>query len=229
MLYQTHAQIHLGNIRVNIEGIRKAVGSGRKILIAVKANGYGHGAIEISRMAERIGVDWLGVATVPEGIQLREAGIKLPILKFSPVFPEEIGEALRNDLTLAVCDEESSRAVQAVCAADKLKARVHMKVDTGMGRVGISPQKAPGLAAFIEKSCPDVYLEGVFSHFPVSDEKETDFTKSQITAFKAVVDSVNETIGRKIDIAHCSNSGAVLGHQDAWLDMVRPGIMIYGY
>ena len=87
MLYQTHARIHLANIRFNLEGIRKAVGSERKILIAVKANGYGHGAVEVSRLAESSGVDWLGVATVPEGIQLREAGIHLPILKFGPAFP----------------------------------------------------------------------------------------------------------------------------------------------
>src|SRR5512141_2088170 len=86
MLYQTHARIPLDHIRFNLEGIRRAVGPDRKILIAVKANGYGHGAVEVSRLAEDIGVDWLGVATVPEGIQLREAGIALPILKFSPCF-----------------------------------------------------------------------------------------------------------------------------------------------
>ena len=88
MLYQTHALIHLGNIRRNIEGIRSRVGEERKILIAVKANAYGHGAMEVARMAEQIGVNWLGIATVPEGIQLRQAGIKLPILKFNPAFAE---------------------------------------------------------------------------------------------------------------------------------------------
>ena len=86
MLYQTIVRIHLDNIRYNIEGIRKVIGPERKILIAVKANGYGHGAIEVARMAEKIGVDWLGVATVPEGIQLREAGIRLPVLKIQPGF-----------------------------------------------------------------------------------------------------------------------------------------------
>jgi alanine racemase len=96
MLYQTHVRVHLGNIRYNLEGIRKAVGTQRKILIAVKANGYGHGAVEVSRMAEQIGVDWLGVATVPEGIQLRQAGIRLPVLKFSPTFAEEMEAADRN-------------------------------------------------------------------------------------------------------------------------------------
>ncbi len=229
MLYQTHAQIHLGNIRANIEGIRNKIGADRKMLIAVKANGYGHGAIEVSRMAERIGVDWLGVATVPEGIQLREAGIRLPILKFSPVFPREIEAALRNNLTLAVCDGESAEAIRLVCNACGLKARVHIKVDTGMGRVGVLPQEAPALAATIEKNSPEIHLEGLFTHLPVSDEQETEFTKNQIAQFKSAIESVNTAIGRKIDLAHCSNSGAVLGHEEAWLDMVRPGIMVYGY
>ena len=90
MLYQTHARIHLDHIRFNLEGIRRAVGPERRILIAVKANAYGHGAVEVSRMAERIGINWLGIATVPEGMQLRQAGIQLPILKFNPMFAEEM-------------------------------------------------------------------------------------------------------------------------------------------
>ena len=115
MLYQTHARIHLANIRFNIEGIRKAIGAERKILIAVKANGYGHGAVEVSRMAESIGVNWLGVATVPESIQLRQAGIRLPILKFSPAFPEEMDAAVRNGLALAFCERSNIDALEAVC------------------------------------------------------------------------------------------------------------------
>src|SRR5512143_3748020 len=104
MLYQTHARIHLDNIRFNIDGIRQAVGPQRKILIAVKANAYGHGAVEVSRLAERTGVDWLGVATVPEGLELRQAGVRLPILKFSPAFPEEMEAAVTGGLALAVCE-----------------------------------------------------------------------------------------------------------------------------
>ena len=112
MLYQTHARIHLNNIRFNIEGIRQAIGPERKLLIAVKANAYGHGAVEVSRMAERIGVDWLGVATVPEGMQLRQAGIHLPILKFSPAFPEEMESAVRSGITLAVCERANVDALE---------------------------------------------------------------------------------------------------------------------
>src|SRR5512139_558339 len=114
MLYQTHARIHLDNIRFNIEGIRQAVGAERKILIAVKANAYGHGAVEVSHLAESIGVDWLGVATVPEGLQLRQAGIRVPILKFSPAFPEEIEPAVRSGITLAVCERSNVDTLQRI-------------------------------------------------------------------------------------------------------------------
>ena len=154
MLYQTHARIHLGNIRYNLEGIRRAVGPERKILIAVKANGYGHGAVEVSRLAERIGIDWLGVATVPEGIQLREAGIALPILKLSHCFPEEMEAALRHQVTQAVVDYSNVDALQMVCQKLGIKTNVHLKVDTGMRRIGVSMEDAPSLAAHIEQNCP---------------------------------------------------------------------------
>jgi len=200
MLYQTHARVHLGNIRRNLEGIRAAVGPDRKVLIAVKANGYGHGAVEVSRMAERLGLaDWLGVATVPEGLELRQAGLGLPILK-------------------------------AVAAGLGREARVHLKVDTGMGRIGVPPGEAPALARFIEQDCPDLVLEGLFTHLPVSDEEAgTPYTRDEIEVFRRTAAEVAAAMGRMPDLVHCSNSGGVLAHEAGWLSMVRPGIMIYGY
>lgn len=229
LLYQTHARIHLGNIRYNLEGIRDAVGTQRKILIAVKANGYGHGAVEVSRMAEHIGVNWLGVATVPEGIELRRAGITLPILKFSPAFPEEMVAAVENDLTLTVCELENIRNLQQFCQAKSLLANVHLKVDTGMGRIGVTPAKAPEMAKFIEQECPALHLEGIFTHLPVSDTADNAYTKFQISSFKSVVNHIQDAVGHKIDLVHCANSGAVLCYPEGWFDMVRPGIMIYGF
>src|SRR5512136_1447291 len=170
MLYQTHARIHLDNIHFNIKGIRQAVGPERKILIAVKANAYGHGAVEVSRLAERIGVDWLGVATVPEGLQLRQAGIRLPILKFSPAFPEEMEAAVNSGLTLTVCERANVDALEQVCRAAGLRVGVHLKVETGMGRIGVSVAQAPALAAHVERDCPSLRLEGIFTHLPVSDD-----------------------------------------------------------
>src|SRR5512143_1225782 len=234
MLYQTHARIHLDNIRFNIDGIRQAVGPERKILIAVKANAYGHGAIQVSRLAQSIGVDWLGVATVPEVLQLRQAGIRLPILKFSPAFPEEMESAARSGITLAVCERANVDALEQVCHAANLQADVHLKVETGMGRIGVSVAQAPSLAAHIERDCPSLRLEGIFTHLPVSDDAAptsgaTAYTRAQIERFKAVVDAIHTAIGRRVSLVHCANSGAVLGHAPGWLDLVRPGIMIYGY
>ena len=228
MLYQTHIRIHLDHIRFNINGIRQAIGAERKLLIAVKANAYGHGAVEVSRMAEEIGVDWLGVATVPEGIQLRQAGIHLPILKFSPVFEEEMETAVHNNLVLTVCELENIHALQAASAAAGKRQPVHLKVETGMGRIGVSISEAPALATFIDQHCPNLELEGIFTHLPISDDPDPDYTRGQIQRFKAVVEDIHKAIGRRVDLVHCANSGAVLGHDSGWLDMVRPGVMVYG-
>ncbi len=229
MLYQTHAQIHLDNIRGNIEAIRQHIGPARKILIAVKANAYGHGAVKVSCMAEAIGVDFLGIATVPEGMQLREARIHLPILKFGPTFEEELESAIRHQITLPICDREAAEQTQRASAALGKRHPVHLKVDSGMGRVGVSPEESADLAAFIEQRCPALYLEGVFTHLPVSDVADKSYTQAQVQRFQTCVQDINDRIGRKVEITHCANSGAVLGHPEAWMDMVRPGIMIYGH
>ncbi|MCX7023623.1 MAG: alanine racemase [Spirochaetes bacterium] len=225
---RTRAQIHLGNIRANIDSIRAAIGRNRRILLPVKADAYGHGAIEVSRMAERIGVEWLGVATVPEGRKLRDAGIALPVLKMSPTFPGEMEEAIRAGLTLTVCDRENAAALERSAAAAGIVVRVHLKVDTGMGRIGVAPEEAPPLAAFLERSCANLRLDGVFTHLPVSDDADPTWTRGQVARFVAVVEEIDAAIGRRVGLVHCSNSGAVLGHEEAWMDLVRPGIMAYG-
>lgn len=231
MLYQTHARVHLGNIRRNLEGIRAKVGPDRKVLIAVKANAYGHGAVEVSRMAEGLGLaDWLGVATVPEGLELREAGLRLPILKFSPTFPEEMAAAVAADITLTVCEPENIRLLQAVACGLGRQARVHLKIDTGMGRIGVTPEEAPALALLIERDCPDLVLEGIMTHLPVSDEAAgIPYTRAEIALFRRTASALASAIGRMPGLVHCSNSGGVLGHEEGWLSMVRPGIMIYGH
>lgn len=229
MLYQTHVRIHLDHIRENIRGIRAVIGPARKMMIAVKANGYGHGAMEISRLAAQSGVDWLGVATVPEGKQLREAGIQLPILKFSPAFEAEMGAAIDHRLALTVCQVENIAALQAACGAAGKKLPVHLKVETGMGRIGVAIPDAPAMAAFIDQQCPNLVLEGIYTHLPVSDDPDPGYTQAQIQRFKDVVERIQAAIGRRVDLVHCANSGAVLGHEPGWLDLVRPGIMVYGY
>ena len=232
MLYQTHVQVHLGNIRHNIESIKKTVGNDCKVLIAVKADAYGHGAVEVSRMAEKIGVDWLAIATVPEGIELRDAGVKLPMLKLSPAFPEEMEAAIENDITLCVCEESNIRLYNKTAQAMGRKATVHLQLDTGMGRIGANPEEGLRLAEIILNDCHNLILQGVMTHLPVSDESNESgksFTRIQIDKFKNGVDKIEKTLNFKFPIVHCSNSAAITAYPDAKLDMVRPGIVVYGF
>ena len=229
MTHPTTARTLLGNIEHNLRGIRARVGD-RLVLAAVKANAYGHGAVEVARMIERTGAaDWLGVATVDEGVQLREAGVGLPILKFSPTRGlDEVTRALAAAITLSVVDEQS--VYEAATGAGLLGlvgAAVHLKVDTGMRRVGVEPVGAPALAAKIAAD-DGLWLQGLFSHLPVSDSPAGEaFTKQQSEVFGATAESVEQVVG-PLAIKHLANSGAVLGHPDTWFDLVRPGIMIYG-
>ena len=229
MFYQTHVKVHLDNIRDNILAIRRQVGAQRKILIAVKANAYGHGAVEVARMAGQVGVDYLGIATISEGIELREAGIDLPILKFSPAFPQEMRAAIENQITLTICDRENTQKLQEICSDMGLPVPVHLKVDTGMGRIGVQPQDTSSLVQFLVENCPNLILEGVYTHLPVSDLANESFTNTQLALFQDVVIDIEKMLGHKIPLVHCANSGGILGHPDSWMDMVRPGIMIYGY
>lgn len=229
MLYQTHAQVHLDNIKSNIDGIRAKVGKNRKILIAVKSSAYGHGAVEVSKMAENIGVDWLGVATVPEAVELREAGIVLPILKFSPAFEDEMKVAIDHNITIAACELENTIKLNEIASDCGKIVDVHLKIDTGMGRIGVAINDAADLAYEIEHNCKNIRLGGVMTHLPSSDDASYSFTQTQLQKFKNTLADIETRIGRKVDLAHCANSGAVLSHPDSWLDMVRPGIMIYGY
>jgi len=150
------------------------------------------------------------------------------MLKFSPAFPEEMEAALQSGITLTVCERANVDVLQQVCQAANLPASVHLKVETGMGRIGVSSTEAPALAAHIERNCPDLRLEGIFTHLPVSDEADPVYTRDQIERFKAVVDDIHTVIGRRVSLVHCANSGAVLAHPPGWLDLVRPGVMVYG-
>ena len=230
MLYQTHVRINLANIRRNLESLRDYLG-GTRLLFAVKANAYGHGAVAIASMAERAGLaDWLGVATVPEGIELREAGLRLPILKFSPAFPEEMAAAVGAGLTMTVGEPGNIRALQSVAAAMGAVARVHLKVETGMGRVGAVAAEAPGLALLIERQCPNLHLEGVFTHLPMGDLAEgASFTREQIARFRRVTQEIAAALGRMPEWVHCASSGGILGFREGWMSLVRTGTLCLGY
>lgn len=221
------ATTRLDHLRANLDAVRARVG-GRAVLAAVKADAYGHGAVEVSRMIERTGAaDWLGVATVGEGLELRAAGITLPVLKLSVARGEEVAAAVAAGLTLCVVDEDSILEAGAAATALGTTASVHLKFDTGMRRIGCEPELAPSLAQRVDAT-PGVRLEGLFSHLPISDSpRGEEFTRGQVALFARTAREVEAARG-PVPLKHLANSGAVLGHPDTWFDLVRPGIMIYG-
>lgn len=229
MLSLTTARTHLGNIRRNLGVVRARVGPGRKILAAVKADAYGHGAVAVSRMIERTAAaDWLGVATVGEGRQLRDAGVRLPILKLSHALsPAEAQAALADRLALTVVDAAGIDAAAAAAGLLGVTADLHLKLDTGMRRIGAEPEEAAALARRVD-AAPGLRLQGVFSHLPVADTDDgRAYTRGQVARFAAAVADVERARG-PVELVHLANSGAVLMHPDSWFSMVRPGIMLYG-
>jgi alanine racemase len=229
MLYATHARVHLDHIVANLRAIRAHVGD-RTVLLAIKGDAYGHGAVQVAQAAVRAGAaDWFGVATVPEGVELRRAGITVPILKLSHALDDELEEAVRAGLVLTVVSEATVLAAERVAAEVGVVCEVHLKVDTGMRRIGVEPEGAAALARLAEEQ-PHLALTGIFTHLPASDDPAQDeFTDSQLRTFGRVVDEVSAAIGRQLPHVHAANSGGVLAHPGSWGTMVRPGILAYGH
>lgn len=226
----TQAHINLDNLRDNINIVKQYVKSGTKLCCAVKADGYGHGAVRISVAALKAGVSFLAVASISEGIELREAGIVAPILSLSLPLKDEIPSLIVHSITPLVFDEEFIDQLNEVAISMHRKIPVHLKIDTGMGRVGCSPEDAKKLAKKITQT-EGLYLEGVCTHLACADSLKDDdknYTKNQIKKFNFAVNEIKRE-GINPGILHCSNSGAIFLHPDAHFDMVRPGIVIYGY
>ena len=225
MLYATHAEINLHALTVNARALRERAG-GRKVLAAVKANAYGHGAVNVAHVLERRRlVDWFGVATVPEGIELRDAGVSLPILKLSHSFPEELAEQLAAGITPTVVDGASAVLVARV-AGDMGRVNVHLAVDTGMGRIGCTSEEAPALARDIA-ALPNIELEGAFSHFAMADVRDKAHARGQLALFLRATEAIEEA-GVHLKLRHIAESAAILQMPEAHLDMVRAGIIQYG-
>ncbi len=207
--------------------VRRHVGPGPEICMAVKADGYGHGAVEVSKTAISAGVSRLGVAVVEEGVQLREAGIEAPVLLFSLPVPGSFPLLFRYGIAPFIADRETAGELSAAAPVGAPPLPVHLKLDTGMGRIGCSPEEAPSIAESIA-ALPGIRLEGVCTHFAAADSADRRFTLEQIGRFRGAVKEIRR---RGIDpgILHASNSAAVLDFPEAHFDMIRPGIILYGY
>lgn len=226
----TKAIIHLDNLQHNIIQIKKLLKNNVKICLPVKAEAYGHGAVRSAIAAIRAGVTHLAVASVQEGVDLREAGIVSPIISLSLPSLDEIKSIIGNNIHPLVIDEEFINCLDAAAGVMKKKAHVHLKIDTGMSRIGCSPDEAVKLAVQIKRS-DNLVLEGVCTHFAVSDSQQNEnkiFTKRQIDIFKTAIQNIKKA-GINPGIVHAANSGAVLLYPEAQFDMVRPGLLVYGY
>ncbi|UCE02580.1 MAG: alanine racemase [Candidatus Latescibacterota bacterium] len=218
-------EVNLDALAHNVSVVRSFIGEGTRILLIVKADAYGHGAVEIAREAVRGGVHMLGVATVDEGRELRSAGIDAAILLLSPALPEEIPAILEAELRTTVPDLEfAARLSDAASVLGKV-VPVHIEVDTGMGRSGFHADVAVEWIEQVSR-LPGILVEGVFTHFPVSDT-DVDFSRQQFRRFGAVVERLRRA-GVRVALAHASNSAGILQIPEAHLDMVRPGGLLYG-
>ena len=234
---RTWAEISLDNLVHNMNTIRASLPAGTKFLAVVKADAYGHGAVPAAARLEAAGADYFAAACLDEALELRAAGIALPILILGHTPAEYAPELIEHNITQAVGGPEAAEALSAAAAAHGGTLRVHVKVDTGMSRTGFqcTDTRFGAGVAEIAAACrlPHLEPEGIFTHFAVSDEPDdpacVDYTHAQFRLFTDVTAAL-EKEGIAFKLRHCANTGAVLNYTEMTaLDMARPGILLYGY
>ena len=224
----TWADVDLSAIEHNYIQVKRLVGKDVMLMVVVKANAYGHGTVEISQVLERMGAAYLGVATTDEAVRLRDHGIKTPILILGSVLPEEVRIAKDRDITITLCNHEILNEIKALAKKEDApvsRVKVHIKVDTGMGRIGIWHEDALSFVKEVagEKS---VMLEGIYTHFSVAGRDEF-FTNYQIESFERLLTAIEKN-WIKIPLRHAANSIATVDFRRAHLNLARPGLIIYG-
>ncbi|MBI3091192.1 MAG: alanine racemase [Candidatus Tectomicrobia bacterium] len=222
----TVADIDLRALRRNFDVVRQRLRPNVAILPIVKANAYGHGAVPVARTLLEAGVTCLGVALVEEALELRQAGIDAPILVLGCVAVADIPALIAEELAVVVFDLGFAEELSRQALRRQRQARVHVKVDTGMNRLGIPPDEAP---AFIEKlaDLKGLVLEGLMTHFATADEQDDGYLREQHAAFTRLVERLAQR-GQTFPHLHCANSAAIMHHPATHADMVRPGIVLYG-
>ncbi len=234
VLRRTWAEIDLDALEHNYRRARTLTGSGVRYLGVVKADAYGHGAVQIGRKLESLGADYLAVSSLDEARELRHGGITMPVLILGHTPPDMVPELIRYHITQAVSALAKAEEYSAAAVACGGTLRVHIKVDTGMSRLGFLVRGGhfEGGIASIAAACalPGLDAEGIFTHFAVADEdgeEDEAYTREQFGLFTAVIDALAQR-GRTFAIRHCANSGALARYPEMYLDMVRPGIALYG-
>jgi alanine racemase len=222
----TVAKVDLTVLSRNYAEVTRRIGA-RKVLAVVKARAYGHGAVPVARRLLELGAHMLGVALMEEGRELREAGIGAPVVLMGPAFPEQAEEIVRWNLTPVLFAPPLARAIYDAARRAGRTVPVHVKIDTGMGRIGLQPEQA---APFIEelRTLGGIAVEGLMTHFADADLRDKQYASTQMDRFETLIRSLDEK-GISIPVRHAANSAAVLDYGRALLTMVRPGLMLYGY
>ena len=233
---RTWAEISLGNIRRNYEAIRSILPEKCRFLGVVKADAYGHGALRVSRLLQECGADYLAVSCLDEAMELRSGGITMPILILGHTPSEYTDVLINNNITQTVTCLAKAEEYSSAASASGKTLRVHLKVDTGMSRLGflcdgsLAEDGIDNIAAAC--SLPGLEHEGIYTHFAVSDEPGEEnrrYTLRQFELFMHVISELESRYGIRFPIRHCANSGAVVNYPEMALDMVRPGFLLYGY
>lgn len=216
------ATIRLADLAHNLGRVRRRLRPETRVLAAVKANAYGHGSVAVARFLERQGVTWFGVATAEEALELRSGGVGADILVLTPVYRQI--EALADyGVSLTLADAHGLEALERSRAR---RARAHLKVDTGMGRLGLTGKDALALARRAARS--GAVLDGAWTHFAASDDEKRGYTLGQLEAFGTFLEGLRRE-GIEVPLVHAANSAAIFAYPEAEFDLVRPGIALYGY
>ncbi|MBE6472330.1 MAG: alanine racemase [Coriobacteriaceae bacterium] len=235
-LRRTWAEIDLDSLASNYRKLKKHIGDDVKFCGIVKADAYGHGSVQVSRTLEEAGADYLAVSSIDEAMELRTNGISMPILILGHTPRDQVAKLIENNITQTItCEAKAINYSQEAMRLGKT-LKVHIKVDSGMSRLGYLCEGDfyEGGVEHIVEDCqmPGLDAEGIFTHFSMADEEGDEalaYTKHQFELFKSVIDAVEERWGKRFRIKHCANTGATARFPETYLDMVRPGLLLYGY
>jgi alanine racemase len=220
-------KIDLSSIAHNLGQVKKLIDPGTRIMAMVKSDAYGHGLLPVSRLLERSGAHFLGVAHIQEALELRKNGVRLPIAIFCGIKGrDDSDEVVDKDLTPVIFDLSSAELLNKEALKRGKRINIHLKIDTGMSRLGIIPSEAGRLMQKIMEY-PGLNLEGLASHLSSADESDPRYTEEQTRSFRAAID-MGRTMGLGLPLNSLANSAGVMAHRGSHFDMVRPGIMLYG-
>ena len=219
-------EIDLAALRYNFSKVKKLVKQSTAVLAVVKSDAYGHGMVPVARELENLGVEYLGVSTCREGVTLRQGGVRSPILLLLGAEEDELAQVIQHRLTPTIFRSDVAKAVSAAALGAGTEIPVHLKIDTGMGRLGVPYGEADQFLELIN-SLEGIRVEGLLSHFASADERDKSFSNKQLERFHRILGRAQD-IGLKPRYAHIANSAGVIDLPDSYLQLVRPGLMLYG-